>query len=98
MEKLKEILKILSEHKRELHETYHVKSIGVFGSYARGDQAPISDVDILVDFDQPVGWEVVDLHEYLEQILGMKVDLVTKGAVTRKPLLWRSIEEDLVNV
>lgn len=40
----------------------------------------------------------MDLHEYLEKILGIKVDLVTKGAVMRKPLLWDSIKEDLINV
>jgi predicted nucleotidyltransferase len=98
MKSLEDILKILVARKRDLHEKYHVQSIGVFGSYARGDQAPKSDVDILVEFDQPIGWEIVDLHEYLELILGMKVDLVTRGAVTRKPLLWQYIQEDLVNV
>ena len=55
-------------------------------------------MDILVDFDKPIGWEIVDLHEYLETILGMKVDLATSGAVTRKPLLWESIQNDLVSV
>lgn len=95
---LEEIKTILVEHKPELHEKYNVQSIGIFGSYVRGDQTPKSDVDILVDFDKPIGWEIVDLHEYLETILGMKVDLATRGAVTRKPLLWESIQEDLVNV
>ncbi len=95
---LNEIRKILAEHKQELHDKFHVKSIAVFGSYARGDQSPGSDVDILVEFDEPVGWEIVDLHEYLEGILGMKVDLVTKGAVSRKPLLWDSIREELIDV
>jgi hypothetical protein len=98
MKKLEEIKRILAEHKHELHEKYHVQSIGLFGSYVRGDQTSKSDVDILVEFDAPIGWEIVDLRDYLEEILGMKVDLVTKGAVLRKPLLWESIQEDLVNV
>ena len=98
MRKLEHIKKILAEHKRELHEKHHVRSIGIFGSYVRGDQTPTSDVDILVEVDKPIGWEIVDLHEDLEKMLGMKVDLVTKGAVLRKPLLWASIQEDLVNV
>ena len=46
----------------------------------------------------PVGWEIVDLHCYLEELLDLKVELVTKGAVSGKPLLWQSIEEDLVYV
>jgi len=98
MKTIEEIKRILAEQKQELHDKYHVRSIGVFGSYVRGDHTTKSDVDILVDFDEPVGWEIVDLHEYLEKVLGMKVDLVTKGAVFRKPLLWDSIQEDLVNV
>ena len=72
--------------------------LGIFGSYVWGDKTQKSDVDILVDFDKPIGWEIVDLHEHLETILGMKVDLVTKRAVLRKPLLWESIQNDLVSV
>ena len=72
--------------------------LGIFGSYVRGDQTQTSDVYILVDFDKPIGCEIVDLHEHLETILGMKVDLVTKRAVLRKPLLWESIQNDLVSV
>ena len=51
-----------------------------------------------MEFDQPVGFEVVDLYEFLKTVLGVKVDLVTKGAVKRNPDLLRSIEEDLVLV
>lgn len=98
MKTLEEIKKILAEHKHELHEKFHVQSIGIFGSYVRGDQMPESDLDILVGFDQPIGWEIVDVHEYLEELLGVKVDLVTKGAAMRKPLLWQSIQEDLIHV
>lgn len=89
---------VLAEHKGELRDQFHVRRIGIFGSYARGKNDICSDVDLLVELDQPVGWEIVDLHRYLEDILGMKVDLVTKGAVTRKPLLWQSIQKDLVYV
>lgn len=56
----------------------------------------IRSVDILVDLRPPVGWEIVHLQMRLEELLGLKVDLVTHNAVMRKPLLWRSIEEDLV--
>lgn len=98
MKNLEEIEGILARHKKELKERYRVKEIGVFGSYARGEHEVKSDLDILVEFEKPIGWEIVDLHEYLEEILDAKVDLVSKGAVVRKPLLWESIKEELINV
>ena len=55
-------------------------------------------MDILVELEGPVGWEIVDLHRHLEDILGVTVDLVTQGAVVRKPLLWESVQEDLIDV
>lgn len=98
MKNLNQITKILADHRGELQSKYNVKTIAVFGSYARGDNSAASDLDVLVDLKKPVGWEIVDLQEYLQSILKMKVDLVTKGAVTRKAILWKSIQEDLVNV
>ncbi|NOZ76837.1 MAG: nucleotidyltransferase family protein [Euryarchaeota archaeon] len=95
---LKEIKEVLALHHAELQDRFHVRKIGIFGSYTRSDQTPLSDVDILVELDRPVGWEIVDLHRYLEELLGVKVDIVTRGAVERKPLLWQSIQEDLVYV
>lgn len=95
---LEEIQAALMANRQELQEQYHVGRIGIFGSCARREDTLVSDVDILVELDQPVGWEIVDLHRYLEHMLHMKVDLVTKGAVIRKPLLWQSIQEDLIYV
>ena len=98
MSTLEEIKTALMAHRQELREHYHVRQIGIFGSRARLEDTPVSDVDILVELDQPVGWEIVDLHRYLEQLLDVEVDLVTKGAVTRKPRLWQSVQEDLIYV
>lgn len=98
MKAMEEIQAILIEHRAELCSRFHVRQIGIFGSYARHQQTPLSDVDILVELDQPVGWEIVDLHRYLEDLLGIRVDLLTKGAAVRKPLLWQSIQENLVYV
>jgi predicted nucleotidyltransferase len=53
--------------------------IGIVGSYARGEETEESDIDILVDFSEPIGWEVVDLKEYLEDLLSHRVDLISKG-------------------
>jgi uncharacterized protein len=98
MKPLSEIKKTLADRKKELRDKYHVRSLGLFGSYVRGDHKENSDLDILVEFDQPVGFEVVDLYEFLKTLLGVKIDLVTRGAVKRNPDLLRSIEEDLVLV
>lgn len=98
MKTINEIKEILEKHKSSLRKNYGVTEIGIFGSYVRGEEEARSDIDILIEFEKPLGWEVVDLHEYLEDILQMKVDLVLKDAVLRKPLLWKSIKEDLINV
>jgi hypothetical protein len=95
---LEDIKAILKANQKLLADQYGVERIAVFGSRARQDYRFTSDVDIMVELRQPVGWEIVDIQYYLEQLLGMKVDLVTKGALSRKPLLWESIREDLVYV
>lgn len=95
---LEEIIQILKENDRILKERFKVKSIGVFGSVTRGEQKETSDVDIIVEFSEPVGWEIVDLKEFLEELLEVKVDIVTKNAAMRKPLLWESIREEIVYV
>jgi predicted nucleotidyltransferase len=90
-----DILKRLREHKGELQQKFPVKDIALFGSYARGEQTPESDIDFLVEFSEPVGWEMVDLMEELEKIFaGSKVDLISKGGI--KPRMWPYIEEDLI--
>lgn len=78
---LEEIKVVLSSQKQVLAEKFEVKEIGVFGSYVRGEQGELSDIDILVEFGEPVGWEFIDLLEYLEDVLGRKVDLVTPNAL-----------------
>ena len=95
---MERIRRKLLECKKELREQFGVKEIGIFGSYVRGEQTTASDLDILVELERPIGWEIVDLHEYLEKILGVKVDLVSKGAVLRKPLLWKYVKGELVSV
>jgi predicted nucleotidyltransferase len=64
-----EIRKILRKCLPEIREKYGVSSIGIFGSYACGEAAPESDIDIIVEFDRPIGWELVDLAGYLESRL-----------------------------
>jgi uncharacterized protein len=79
---LDEILEILGQHLPDLARRYHVKSLGVFGSYVRGEQRAGSDVDLLVEFDQsPDIFEFMTLEEELASILGCDVDLVTKPSL-----------------
>ncbi len=85
-----EIRRILEVQKEELHRKYKVKSVGIFGSYLRGEQKETSDVDILVEFERPIGLiEFVSLKNYLSDLLGAKVDLVMKKAL--KPRIGRRI-------
>ncbi len=94
---LEEIKRILREYKPILAKKFYVKEINLFGSYVRGEETPSSDIDILVEFEKPIGLEIVDLNDYLEQVLGIKVDVVSKKAVIRQPRLWQHIKEELVS-
>ena len=77
-----EILRLLREHKDELRKRFGVKSLAVFGSVARGEAGPDSDVDILVEFESSPGFDgYMALKFYLEDLLGRKVDLVMKSAL-----------------
>jgi predicted nucleotidyltransferase len=94
MKTLEEIKNALTKHKEKLKQNYKVKKIGIFGSYARGEQKETSDVDVLVEFEEPVGFAFIHLADSLEELLGIKVDLTTKDAI--KPNRWKYIKDDLV--
>jgi predicted nucleotidyltransferase len=87
----------LLQHKAELQKKFKVKTIGVFGSYVRGEQKRGSDVDVLVEFEEPIGlFEFMDLEDYLSQLLGVKVDLVSKKAL--KPHIGERILEEVIMI
>ncbi len=88
------VQEILKRHKAQLREQFKVKEIGFFGSCVRGEDSEQSDVDILVEFYDRVGWEFIDLKEFLEKILGRKVDMVTVGGL--KPQLKERILKEVV--
>jgi len=84
MKKLQEIKAILAKHKPVIQKKYKVKEIGIFGSYLRGKQGRKSDIDVLVEFSEPIGlFEFMDLEEYLQSLFGVKVDLVSRKALKR---------------
>ena len=86
----------LRQIKPRLFEKYHVNSIGLFGSVVRTDFRPESDIDIVVDFSQPIGIEFVDLAEELEKLLHRKVDLVSRAGI--RPHYYQAIESDILYV
>ena len=75
------ILNKLKELKPILYKDYAVKEIGLFGSFAKDTYAEDSDIDILVEFEKPIGWRYFSLEIYLEKVFGRKIDLVTKNAL-----------------
>ena len=83
MKNLEEVKRIINIYRKELEEKFKVKSIAIFGSYARGEQTPQSDIDIIVEFKEPVGMLFIHLADFLEEILGIKVDLVTPEAIKK---------------
>ncbi len=93
LDKIKEIIK---SHRKEIEKKYKVKSIAIFGSYSRNEQNKESDIDVLVEFYEPVGFEFFQLARFLEEILDLKVDLVTPDGI--KPNRKKYIMEKLIYV
>jgi uncharacterized protein len=78
-----DILQILKNEMPYLKEKYGVERVAIFGSFAKGNQTPKSDIDILVQLIKPIGLDFMELADYLEQILGRKVDLSTFAQLIR---------------
>jgi uncharacterized protein len=76
------ILHVLATHMEEVRDRFGVRSLALFGSVARGEGRPDSDVDILVEFGRPAGYfTLVDLQLYLEELLSRPVDVVTPAGL-----------------
>ncbi len=93
---LTEIIALLKKEKRKLYKRFNIKHMALFGSYVRHEQTASSDVDIMVEFNEPIGIEFIELADTLEKILKTKVDLVSKNAI--KPNLLEFIERELIYV
>jgi hypothetical protein len=96
MKDINEIKELLQKNKTDLMNRYNLRSIALFGSITRNEATEKSDIDILVDFEKPIGLEFVILADELEEILGVKVDLVTPNAI--KPKVFEYIKRDLLYV
>ena len=96
MKTLQEIKSILDEHKPYLLANYPIRSLAIFGSYARNEPADQSDVDIMVEFNDKIGSRFVDLADEIERLIGINVDLVSRNGIKAK--YYEAIKPDLVYV
>jgi len=92
-----QVIHVLSERRGELASKYGVKSLSLFGSVARDEASAASDVDLLVEFDRPVGYfGLFALQDHLESLLGCKVDLGTPDSL--KPRIRERVMGECVRV
>ena len=95
---LDDIKNILQQHKPELSEKWKVKSLGIFGSYVRGEARKGSDLDLLVEIDdiKMERLKFIALENDLSDLLGIKVDLVEKQALN--PAIGRHVTEEVESI
>ena len=97
MQNMDDIKTAIQANREVLESRFKVKTIGVFGSFVRSEQENLSDIDILVEFIEPVDFiEFIELENYLADKFGKKVDLVTKNAL--KPFIGKNILEEVVYI
>jgi len=90
-------LRILRQYFPEIKEKYSVSYLGIFGSYVRGEQTNNSDLDVLVEFNETPGLlKYIELEYYLSDLLGVKVDLVTRTGL--KPIVGKHILNEVVSL
>ena len=94
------VIELLRDNRDHLRAEYGVSKIGLFGSMVRGEADESSDVDIVVEFERPVGLQFVELVDYLEDLLGRDVDLLTPAGIQaiRSPRVAESIRQGVVYV
>lgn len=89
-----EIIEILKKHEQEIKDRFGVKRIGVFGSCAKGEQKEDSDVDLVVEFENPSFDNFMDLAFYLEALFGRSVDILTPEGI--KGIRIKEIADDIM--
>ncbi len=91
---IEEIEKIITTNRDELDKKFGLVKIGIFGSYVRNEQNEDSDIDILVEVNNPMGFvQFIRLETYLSELLKKKVDLVTPKAL--KPFIGKRILQEV---
>ncbi len=94
--KKENLLETLKNLKLELVQQFPIQRMALFGSYARNEQTPESDIDILIEVDPKIGLGFVKLAEQLKQRLGKKVDLVSWRAI--QPNRWEHLKMELIDI
>ena len=84
---------VLRQNYSYLAREYGVKRLGLFGSYAKGSPNVTSDVDVIVEFDQPLGFRFVEFAEELERLLGRRVDVLTPAGL--EGIRQRRVADDI---
>lgn len=92
-----EIIEILRKFKNENAEKYGINTLGLFGSYSKGEGKDVSDVDIVIDTNEPDIFKLVHIKEELEELLSKSVDIV-RIRKRMNPYLKKYIEKDAVYV
>jgi hypothetical protein len=94
------ITSLLRENYPYLISEYGVKRIGLFGSYAKDIPREASDIDLVVEFERPLGFKFIELNEYLEQLLGQRVEVLTPAGIQgiRLAHIAREIEASIAYV
>lgn len=95
-----QVMKLLRENYPYLVAEYGVKRIGIFGSYAKGSPNKLSDIDVVVEFERPIGFKFIEFVEYLEHLLGRKLDVLTPAGIQgiRIARVAKDIAESVVYV
>jgi predicted nucleotidyltransferase len=93
---LETILEKLRGYKPELQRKYPISRLGVFGSYARGEATEDSDIDVAVELNGPMGLNFVAMANEIEDLFGIKVDVVPKRSI--KSIYLPSVEKDILYV
>ena len=94
------ILDLLKEHYPLLAKQYGLNKIGLFGSFSKGCQTPSSDIDLVAEFDHPIGLKFVEFSEQLEKILGHSTDILTPTGIQmiRNEEIKNSILQSIIYV
>lgn len=87
------IIQIIKKEQTHLKSHFGVKRIGIFGSYSKGIQKEDSDVDLIVEFERPIGLKFFELSEYIENLLGKKVDILTPAGI--KSIRVKEVAENI---
>jgi uncharacterized protein len=93
---LETIMERLRAYKPELQRKYPVSRLGIFGSYARGEATETSDIDVAVELNGPMGLNFVAMANEIEDLFGIKVDVVPKRSI--KSIYLASVEKDILYV